>query len=55
VGDQLPAALESFFEEFGVPIERVGDLPDDLEPPDVAAMGAALERNGIRVVSAAVS
>jgi hypothetical protein len=47
----LPAALESFFEEFGVPVERVGDRPADLEPPDLALMGAALERNGVRVVA----
>jgi quercetin dioxygenase-like cupin family protein len=47
----LPAALESFFEEFGVPVERVGDRPADLEPPDFASMGAALQRNGVRVVA----
>jgi quercetin dioxygenase-like cupin family protein len=45
-----PAALEEFFEEFGVPVDRVGDAPQDLEPPDFAAMGAALERNGVRIV-----
>ena len=45
-----PAALEEFFEEFGVPVDRVGEAPDDLEPPDYAAMAAALERNGVRVV-----
>ena len=45
-----PAALEEFFEEFGVPVSGVGEIPDDLEPPDYAAMGAALERNGVRVV-----
>ena len=45
-----PAALEEFFEEFGVPVDRVGDVPDDLEPPDFAAMSAALERNGVRIV-----
>jgi quercetin dioxygenase-like cupin family protein len=45
-----PAALEEFFEEFGVPVTRPGEAPDDLEPPDFAAMGAALERNGVHVV-----
>ena len=48
----LPAALEAFFEEVGVPVERVGDRPADLEPPpDLAVMGAALERNGVHVVA----
>jgi quercetin dioxygenase-like cupin family protein len=46
-----PAALESFFEEFGVPVEHVGDTPAGLEPPDYVAMGAALERNGVRVIA----
>jgi quercetin dioxygenase-like cupin family protein len=45
-----PAALEEFFEDFGVPVARAGEMPDDLEPPDFEAMGAALERNGVRVV-----
>jgi quercetin dioxygenase-like cupin family protein len=45
-----PAALEEFFEEFGVPVARPGELPEELEPPDYAAMSAALERNGVRVV-----
>jgi mannose-6-phosphate isomerase-like protein (cupin superfamily) len=45
-----PAALEEFFEEFGVSVARVGDIPENLESPDFAAMGAALERNGVRVV-----
>jgi quercetin dioxygenase-like cupin family protein len=45
-----PAALEEFFEEFGVPVERAGGAPGELEPPDFAAMGAALERNGVRIV-----
>jgi quercetin dioxygenase-like cupin family protein len=48
-----PAALEEFFEEFGTPVERVGDLPAELGAPDPAAMGEALERNGIRVLAAA--
>jgi quercetin dioxygenase-like cupin family protein len=47
-----PAGLESFFEEFGVPVEHVGDMPADAEPPDFAAMGAALERNGVHVLAA---
>ncbi len=45
-----PAALEEFFEEFGVPLDESGELPDDLEPPAPAAMVAALERNGVHVV-----
>lgn len=47
----LPAALESFFEEFGIPVEEPGHTPDDLEPPDFGAMAAALERNGVHVVA----
>jgi quercetin dioxygenase-like cupin family protein len=46
-----PAALESFFEEFGVPVERPGEIPEGLEAPDFAAMAAALERNGVDVVT----
>ncbi|HEX6459198.1 MAG TPA: cupin domain-containing protein [Thermoleophilaceae bacterium] len=46
-----PAALEEFFEEFGVPVSAAGEAPADLEPPDFAAMGAALERNGVRVLA----
>lgn len=44
-----PAALEEFFEEFGVPMAHEGER-DDLEPPDYAAMAAALERNGVHVI-----
>jgi mannose-6-phosphate isomerase-like protein (cupin superfamily) len=44
-----PAALEGFFEEFGVPVAS-GDQA--AEPPDPMAMAAALERNGVRVVGA---
>jgi quercetin dioxygenase-like cupin family protein len=44
-----PAALEEFFEEFGVPVEENGDA----EPPAFQAMAAALERNGVHVVGAA--
>jgi quercetin dioxygenase-like cupin family protein len=46
----LPAALEEFFEEYGVPVSRPGEVPEGLEPPDFAAMAAALERNGVNVV-----
>ena len=42
-----PAALESFFEEFGVAADQ-----GDAEPPDFQAMAAALERNGVHVVDA---
>jgi quercetin dioxygenase-like cupin family protein len=45
-----PAALEGFFEEFGVPVDSAGEVPADLQPPDFGAMAAALERNGVRVV-----
>ncbi len=43
-----PAALEEFFEEFGVPVDAEGDPT----PPDFHAMAAALERNGVHVVAA---
>jgi quercetin dioxygenase-like cupin family protein len=46
----IPAALEEFFEEYGVPISRHGDVPEGLEPPDFGAMAAALERNGVKVL-----
>lgn len=46
-----PAALEEFFEEFGVPVPAGEEVPADVEPPDFAAMSAALERNGVRIVS----
>jgi quercetin dioxygenase-like cupin family protein len=46
-----PAALESFFEEFGVPVARPGEVPNGLQAPDFAAMGAALERNGVDVLA----
>jgi quercetin dioxygenase-like cupin family protein len=45
-----PAALEEFFEEFGVPVDGVGEAPEEVEPPDYGAMAAALERNGVSVV-----
>jgi hypothetical protein len=46
----IPAALEDFFEEYGVPVSRHGELPQGLEPPDFGAMAAALERNGVNVL-----
>jgi quercetin dioxygenase-like cupin family protein len=46
-----PAALEAFFEEFGTPVP-VEDASDP-EPPDFAAMAAALERNGVHIVAGA--
>ena len=45
-----PAALEAFFEEFGVPVPQVGERPDNVQPPDFAGMAAALERNGVHVI-----
>ena len=47
----VPAALEEFFEDFGVAVERVGEESDDLEPPDSSAMGAALARHGVRILA----
>ena len=46
----MPAALEEFFEEYGVPVAGPGESPEDAEPPDFGAMAAALERNGVNVV-----
>jgi quercetin dioxygenase-like cupin family protein len=46
----IPAALEEFFEEYGVPVSRPGELPEGLEPPDFDAMAAALGRNGVTVL-----
>jgi quercetin dioxygenase-like cupin family protein len=43
-----PAALESFFEEFGVPVS--GETREDIQPPDFGAMAAALQRNGVDVI-----
>ncbi len=45
-----PAALEEFFEEFGVPVDAESGA--DAEPPDFGAMAAALERNGVHVLGA---
>jgi quercetin dioxygenase-like cupin family protein len=47
-----PAALEEFFEEFGVPVDASGQPLEAGESPDPRAMVAALERNGVRVVGA---
>jgi quercetin dioxygenase-like cupin family protein len=47
-----PAALEEFFEDFGVAVPRAGEVPEHVQPPDFAAMGAALERNGVQVLGA---
>ena len=49
---QQHATLEGFFEEFGVPVARVGDTPGEAGPPDFAEMAAALQRNGVTVVRA---
>jgi quercetin dioxygenase-like cupin family protein len=46
----MPAALEEFFEEYGVPVDRHGEQADDVQPPDFAEMAAALERNGVHVL-----
>jgi quercetin dioxygenase-like cupin family protein len=47
-----PAALEEFFEEYGVPVAGPGDRAADEQSPDFAAMAAALERNGVRILAA---
>ncbi len=49
---QQHATLETFFEEFGVPVAGVDEIPAVLAPPDFARMAAALERNGVTVVDA---
>lgn len=46
----IPAALEEFFEEYGISVNGPGDVPPGLEPPDFAAMAVALERNGVKVI-----
>jgi hypothetical protein len=46
----IPAALEEFFEEYGVLVSRHSELPEGLEPPDFGAMAAALARNGVKVL-----
>ena len=47
-----PAALEPFFEEFGVAVGGPGERPEEQGPPDFAEMAAALERNGVQIVGA---
>ena len=47
----MPAALEPFFEEFGVPVARTGETPEEVEPPEFGEMAAALERNGVHVIA----
>ena len=46
----IPAALEELFEEYGISVSRPGEVPQGLEPPDLRAMAAALERNGVKVL-----
>jgi quercetin dioxygenase-like cupin family protein len=46
----IPAALEEFFEEYGVPVTSHGEMPQGLQPPDFEAMAAALKRNGVKVL-----
>jgi mannose-6-phosphate isomerase-like protein (cupin superfamily) len=46
----MPAALEEFFEEFGVPVSRVGET-EGAAPPAFREMAAALERNGVNVIA----
>jgi mannose-6-phosphate isomerase-like protein (cupin superfamily) len=46
----VPAALEEFFEEYGVPVSRHVELPEAAEAPDFGAMAAALEHNGVKVL-----
>jgi quercetin dioxygenase-like cupin family protein len=45
-----PAGLESFFEEYGIEVEKVGDVPEGLEPPDPAQMAETLARHGVQLV-----
>ena len=45
-----PAGLESFFEEYGVEVERIGDVPEGLEAPDPALMAEVQPRHGVHIV-----
>jgi hypothetical protein len=45
-----PAGLESFFEKYGVEVEKVGDIPAGLEPPDPAQIAEVLTRHGVQLV-----
>ena len=47
-----PAALEEFFEEYGVEVSKVGERPEGLEPPDPTAMAGILPRHGVELVGA---
>ena len=49
-----PAGLESFFEEFGIEVAKVGDVPAGLEPPDPAQMADILARHGVQIVGAPI-
>jgi quercetin dioxygenase-like cupin family protein len=44
----LPAALEEFFEEFGVPVDAEEGRA---QPPEPAAMVGALQNNGVTVLA----
>jgi quercetin dioxygenase-like cupin family protein len=45
-----PAGFESYFEEYGVEVEKVGDVPAGLEPPDPAQMAEILAHHGVQIV-----
>lgn len=45
-----PAGLETFFEEYGVEVARVGEVPAGLEAPDPAQMAEVLPRHGVHIV-----
>ena len=45
-----PAGLESFFEEFGVEVDKVGGVPEGVEAPDPAQMAEVLSRHGVNIV-----
>jgi hypothetical protein len=45
-----PAGLESFFEDYGVKVENVGDVPADLDAPDPKQMAEVLSRHGVHIV-----
>lgn len=44
-----PAGLESFFEEYGVEVENVGEVPEGLEARDPAQMAEVLPRHGVHI------
>jgi len=45
-----PAGLEAFFESLGVPVEHVGDVPEQGAPPDISKLVVELARGGVHVV-----